>query len=63
MLSIISILMMRMRKMLIRLEKITVHDVKGKQDFRLEGEVNEDSMEQSNPNNSHVTKMDIMPNM
>jgi hypothetical protein len=40
------LLMMRMRKILIRLEKITVDDVKDEQDFGLEYEVTEDSTEQ-----------------
>ena len=35
-----------MRKILIRLEKLTVDDVKDEQDFRLEDEVTEDSTEQ-----------------
>jgi hypothetical protein len=46
MLLMISILMMRLRKFLIRLEKITVDDVKDEQDFRLDDEVTEDSTEQ-----------------
>ena len=44
-----SILMMRMRKILIRLEKLTVDDVQDEQDFRLEDEVTEDSTEQIEP--------------
>ena len=46
MLLMISILMMRMRKISIRLEKLTVDDIKDEQDFRLEDEVTEDSTEQ-----------------
>jgi hypothetical protein len=42
-----------------RLEKLTVDDVKDEQDFRLEDEATEDSTEQLNPNNSHVRKVDI----
>ena len=38
--------MMRMMKILIRLEKPTVDNVKDEQDFRLEDEVTEDSTEQ-----------------
>ena len=38
--------MMRMRKILIRLEKLTVDDVQDEQDFRLEDEGIEDSTEQ-----------------
>lgn len=55
--------MMRMRKILIRLEKLTVDVVQDEQDFRLEDEVTEDSSEQQNQNNSHARKVDIMPNM
>ena len=40
-----SIFMMRMRNILIRLEKITIDDVQDEQDFRLECEVIEDSTE------------------
>ena len=54
---------MRIRKILIRQEKLTVDHVKDEQDFRLEDEVTEDSTEKKNPNNSHVRKMVIMPNM
>jgi hypothetical protein len=39
-------LMMRMRKILIWLKKVTVDDVKDEQYFRLEDEVTEDSTEQ-----------------
>ena len=53
MLLMISILM---RKILIRLKKLTVDDVKDEQDFKLEDEVTDDSTE-------HVRKVDNMPNM